>query len=149
VNWGHGSDSQAANYANAIRDLTAFVDLSGIAPSPVADQIHPDPTEQAAIAQAIIAQLPPLAATWQGDTLIVTAEPGCLFLVGGGRLSQFVGCDQAIYALFATGVDFNLTPVGRTLVLMSLDGQTETARLKVPGRYEMILPIIVTPLTQP
>jgi hypothetical protein len=147
VNWGHGSDAQAAAYANAIRDLTAFVDLSGIAPSPVADQIHPDPTEQSAIAQAIRDQIPPLAASWQGDTLIVTAEPGCLYLVGGGRLSQFVDCNQAEYALPMYG-DANLVPQGRTLVLVSLDGQTETARLVVPSRYVAILPIIVKPLTQ-
>jgi lysophospholipase L1-like esterase len=139
ANWGHGSDAQAANYANAIRDLTAFVDLSGIAPSPVADQIHPDPTEQAAIAQAIRDQIPPLAATWQGDTLIVTAEPGCLYLVGGLRRSQFVDCNQAEYRLPMWG-DQGFTPIGRTLVLMSLDGQTETARLKVPSRFVVWMP---------
>jgi hypothetical protein len=89
------------------------------------------------------AQPAPLAATWQGDTLIVTAEPGCLYLVGNNRPVQFVGCDQAEYRLPRLGVDQNFTPQGRTLVLVSLDGQTETARLIVPSRFAQILPMVV------
>jgi hypothetical protein len=83
-----------------------------------------------------------LSAEWQGDTLIVQAAPGCLYLVGGLRPRQFVDCGRAEYRLMAGGVDQNLTPVGRTLVLVSLDGQTETARLKVPSRFVVWLPIL-------
>jgi hypothetical protein len=80
-----------------------------------------------------------LAASWQGDTLIVQAAPGCLYLEGNNRPRQFVDCDQATYALPMYG-DVNLVAPGRTLVLMSLDGQTETARLKVPSRYSVWMP---------
>jgi hypothetical protein len=85
---------------------------------------------------------PPLAAAWQGDTLIVTAAPGCLYLVGNNRPVQFVGCGRATYVLPMYG-DVNLVAPGRTLVLVSLDGQTETARLVVPSRYRLWMPWMV------
>lgn len=52
--WDHGSDAAAAAYAAAIAGLAAFVDLAAIAPTPVADSIHPNDSQYAAIAAAIL-----------------------------------------------------------------------------------------------
>ncbi len=70
-----------------------------------------------------------LAASWVNDRLIVTAAPGCLYLTGGGRPSQWIGCDLPEYTLYPYG-DQGYVPMGRTLVLVG-DGVT---RLDVPAR---------------
>ena len=84
---------------------------------------------------------PPLAASWVNDTLIVTSAPGCLYLVGGGRLSSWVGCDEPEYTLLPYG-DAQYVPMGRVLVLVQ--GQNET-RLSVPSRVVVGLPFIAAP----
>jgi hypothetical protein len=85
------------------------------------------------------AQSAPLTASWVNDALIVTSAPGCLWLIGGGRPSAWVGCDEPSYTLLPYG-DQAYVPMGRTLVLVS--GQTET-RLDVPARVVVRLPWVV------
>ena len=139
--WNKGNEEQTARYAAAIRP---DIDLSGVEPSPVADLVHPNDSEYAAIAQAILAQLAPLTAQWVNDRLIVTSGPGCLYLIGGGRLSQWIGCGETAYTLPPGGVDQNRAPMNRTLLLVGYNGQ-ELARLRAPPRIVVWMPLMVGP----
>ena len=133
--WNHGSEQATAAYAAAIHP---DIDLSGVEPTPTVDLVHPNDAQHAAIAQTILAGLTPLAASWVNDRLIVTSAPGCLYLVGNGRLSQWIGCDLPEYVLLPYG-DQGYVPMGRVLVLVQ--GQEQT-RLDVPSRVVKYLPMV-------
>lgn len=137
--WNKGSEAMTAAYAQAIQPE---IDLSGIVPTPTADLVHPNDSQHAAIAQAILAGLVPLSASWVNDTLIVTSAPGCLYLVGGGLKNQLIDCDRGTYTLLPYG-DQNYVPMGRTLVLRDELAQTTTARLDVPARVVVWLVMVV------
>ena len=140
--WSHGSDKQAARYANAVRDLAPFVDLGGIAPSPTDDMVHPSDAGHAAIAQAILA--PTLFASWPTpDALQVTwSAPGwhCLYLD-----DALLGCtsDSATLTLPVGGVDVAYAPqLHRSLVLRGEN--VETARTVVPvERFRTWMPMML------
>lgn len=91
-------------------------------------------------------QTPTITATWQGDTLIVSADPGSLYLVGGNRQDRFIDRSGPHVTLPAYGVDANVTPLDRTaLVLKNTNGQV-IATLPIPlkpDRYQVIMPIVV------
>lgn len=87
---------------------------------------------------------PPLSATWVNDRLIVSAAPGCLYLVGNGRPNALIGCDQATYTLAPYG-DQNYVPMGRELVLRDELAQTVTGRLVVPPRVRVWVVWVVRP----
>ncbi len=87
----------------------------------------------------------PMIAQWENDRLIVTLfYPNCLSLEGGGRLSQFIGCNEPQFILYPSGTDYNFVPMGRTLVLTSLAGR-EVMQLAVPPRVQIRLPLVARP----
>lgn len=85
---------------------------------------------------------PTLTLTWEGDTLIVAASPGSLFLVGGGRPDTYVG--QELISLPAAGVDGAYTPAGRSRIELRANGAV-VAWLPIPERERIILPVVVRP----
>lgn len=89
---------------------------------------------------------PSLEAIWRNDVLEVAAwQPGCLYLIGNNRPSQWLGCGESAYALAPGGVDQNRAPMNRTLVLADLVTGQEIGRLVVPPRVTVILPLVVEP----
>lgn len=88
---------------------------------------------------------PTLLAEWQGNTLIVAASPGSIYLVGGDRGDMYMGSEAVVMPAY--GVDLNRTPINRTgLVLKNASGQV-VASLPIPEKppevYTVILPIMV------
>lgn len=88
---------------------------------------------------------PHLEARWAGDSLVVTASEGCLWLVGGGLPDRWVGC-KPLTVLPAAGIDHKDTPVGRAfLELRDVDGLV-VVRFPIPERrWEVRLVLVVTP----
>jgi len=129
--WNKGSEAAARDYT------VTGIDLGGVAPTPVADLVHPNDDQHAAIAQTILAGVL-LFAEWVNDRLIVQSGPGCLYLIGNGRPSQWIGCDLPEYVLLPYG-DAQYVPMGRTLMLVG-DGVT---RLDVPARVVVRLVWVV------
>jgi len=144
--WNKGSATATATFVDGVLGMAEFIDLLGVVPSPTADLIHPDDAGHAAIAQAMLDQLaPPLEATWANDVLEVAANaPGCLYLIGNGRPSQWIGCDQPHYTLWPSG-DQQYVPMNRTLVLRDELNQREVARLVVPPRVVVWMPLAAMP----
>jgi hypothetical protein len=85
---------------------------------------------------------PHLEARWTGDSLVVTASEGTVYLVGGGRPDTYVG--EGIIRLPASGVDAAYTPVGRAfLELRDVDGLV-VVRFPIPERrWEVRLVLVV------
>lgn len=84
---------------------------------------------------------PSLEAIWRNDVLEVAAwQPGCLYLIGNGRPNQLIGCDQLHYTLWPYG-DQQYVPMNRTLVLRDELNQREIARLAVPPRVLVWMPL--------
>lgn len=88
------------------------------------------------------AQAPALiTATYESDRVIVsTSAPGCLYLIGNGKPSAWIGCDGSPYILPLAGVDYLYTPAGRIAVLVGYDG-IERARLALSRA--LYLPLVV------
>jgi len=87
---------------------------------------------------------PPLAATWHVTTLhIAVSAPGCLYLVGNGRLDTLLpeSCNVRTYRI-GPGGDANYAPAGRTIVLV--DAGVEVARIVVP-RFACWMPLVAAP----
>lgn len=144
--WNKGSEALTATFADGTIGMAEFIDLLGVVPSPTADLVHPDDAGHAAIAQAMLDQLaPPLEAHWANDVLEVAANaPGCLYLIGNGRPSQLVDCDQLHYTLWPAG-DQQYVPMNRTFVLRDELNQREVARLVVPPRVLVWMPVAAMP----
>lgn len=88
---------------------------------------------------------PTLLAEWQGNTLVVAASPGSIYLVGGNRGDMYMGSEAVVMPAY--GVDLNRTPINRTgLVLKNASGQV-VASLPIPEKppevYTVILPLMV------
>lgn len=92
-----------------------------------------------------------ITAVWEPAGLRVVwsaQESGCLVLVGGGlrdaRLAD-VPCAASGDVVLGAGGDYLLTPVGRAHV--ELRAQSDLTRMvgraEVPGRYTVVLPIVV------
>jgi len=93
----------------------------------------------------LVQPAPPLTATWSNDVLEVAAwQPGCLYLIGNNRPTQWIGCDKGTYTLYPYG-DQAYVPMGRTLVLRNELAQTEIARLVVPPRIVVWFPLMAMP----
>lgn len=90
---------------------------------------------------------PTLLAEWQGNTLVVIASPGSLYLTGGNRSDQYIG--QELVTLKVSGVDGQYTPIGREAIeLRNSNGQvTQTLAIpeKPPEVFEQRLVLIVRP----
>jgi hypothetical protein len=97
----------------------------------------------------LAAQLPEptMLAEWQGNTLVVIASPGSLYLVGGDREDQYIGMEAV--TLKASGVDAQYTPIGRKAIeLRNNNGQvTQTLAIpeKPPDVFEQRLVLVVKP----
>ena len=88
---------------------------------------------------------PTLIAEWQGNTLVVAASPGSIYLLGGNRGDMYMGSEAVVMPAY--GVDLNRTPINRTgLVLKNASGQV-IASLPIPEKppdvYTVILPLMV------
>lgn len=115
-------------YGDAVIGMAGFADLAGGDP-----------------ATAIPLLFPPIAAQWRQDVLRVEVNaPGCLYLIGDGRPSQWLGCGESAYALAPSGVDQNRAPMNRTLGLADLATGQEIARLVVPPRIVVYFPLTAT-----
>ena len=93
---------------------------------------------------------PTLLAEWQGDTLVIIASPGSLYLVGGSLEEQYIGQDHV--TLPAYGVSNQYTPIGRTAIELRNSDGLVVAMLPVPplpqvpdDRRRVLLPIVVRP----
>ena len=71
-----------------------------------------------------------IAAHWDGDTLIVQASPGSLYLRGGFRDDQYVG--QEFVTLPAYGVSDLVTPIGRDSLILKNTSNQVIAEIPIP-----------------
>jgi hypothetical protein len=88
---------------------------------------------------------PTIVAEWQGNTLVVIASPGSLYLVGGGYPDTYVGMEAV--TLRDRNIDTHYDPTRRdALVLKNSSGQailTLPIPDKPPEQWIVILPIVV------
>lgn len=85
-------------------------------------------------------QQPTIDMQWVGSTLIVTASPGSLYLIGGDRHDTYIG--QGLVILPTKGIDHNRNPHTRTAIILKDNNGSIIAI--TPIRYTVILPIIDT-----
>lgn len=90
---------------------------------------------------------PAIAAVWVGDSLIVSAPSGSMYLVGGNRGDAFItrAADEPV-ALPAYGVDANITPLGRDAIIVKNQHGDVIVTIPIPEKpprvWVVILPII-------
>jgi len=96
---------------------------------------------------AYLAIAPTITSAWQGSALqVVWQSPGwhCVYLSGGNRPDALIGCavDHASYDLPTGNVDAAYAPQFRRSIVLRDIAQNETARVGVPARFSVLLPVV-------
>jgi hypothetical protein len=90
---------------------------------------------------------PHLEAHWQGNTLLIIASPGSLYLVGEAYGEQYIG--QELVTLRDRGIDARYNPTKyEAIELRNAHGETIVSLPvpdKPPEQWLMILPIVDKP----
>lgn len=109
--------------------------------------IAPTRAQEIVVPPTPVPQLAPISAVWVGTTLhIVTTQPGCLWLLGGGKPATPLpdSCGVGEYLIGPNFLDANYSPSGRSVGLQRYDGRMPFVLL-LPPRIVVGLPMMAGP----